>query len=347
MVVSLNPAPSKEVFQLLLNNTLETLESESKLKQELYLTTLGTKLEDVVAEIMTDKAKGTPFENSIELIGGQKFPDIIANKYYGVEVKTTKQNHWTTTGNSVMEGTRVDGIEKIYMLFGKMVSPIEFKCRPYEDCLSEVVVTHSPRYLINMNLESGNTIFDKLELPYETLRKEINPVKPIIEYYRKFLKPGDEVWWIDQDESKSSKLIIQLWNNLTVLEREELRIKAMVLFPEIFSNKLDKYSRLAVRLVNSENVVCPNVRDHFSAGGQGQFTWNGVIYYRIPKIIINLIQSIEKIKDNLQVIDDELLVKYWNDNVSNKNLQWINLIVENTKHFNLKFDLKEYLKEML
>ena len=136
---------------------------------------------------MTKFLIGTPFENSIELISGQRFPDIIANKYYGVEVKTTIKNHWTTTGNSVLEGTRVDGIERIYMLFGKMVSPIEFKCRPYEECLSEVVVTHSPRYLINMDLKEGNTIFDKLKIPYDTLRKEQNPVKPIIDYYRKRL----------------------------------------------------------------------------------------------------------------------------------------------------------------
>jgi hypothetical protein len=161
-------------------------------------------LENVVAEVMTEKAKGTPFENSIELISGQKFPDIIANKFYGVEVKTTKQNHWTTTGNSVLESTRVDGIERIYMLFGKMINPIEFKCRPYEDCLSDVVVTHSPRYLINMDLQAGQTIFDKLDIPYNTLRNFPNPIKPITDYYRQFLKPGEEVWWLDQEEPKST-----------------------------------------------------------------------------------------------------------------------------------------------
>jgi hypothetical protein len=214
MVISTNPEPIGEVFQLLLDNTIETLEQDSKRNQKEYLGYIGNKLENVIADVMIDKAVGTPFENTIELISGQRFPDIIANKYYGVEVKTTTQNHWTTTGNSVLEGTRVDGIERIYMFFGKMVSPIEFKCRPYEECLSEVVVTHSPRYLINMDLPNGETIFDKLSIPYDELRKYSNPVKPIIEYYRQFLKPGDQVWWMDQDESKSTGIIIQLWNNL-------------------------------------------------------------------------------------------------------------------------------------
>lgn len=112
MVVSINPEPNKEVFQLLLNNTVAFLKSDSKRKQEAYQKLLGNKLEDAVADVMIEKAKGTPFENSIELISGQRFPDIIANNYYGVEVKTSKQDHWTTTGNSVLEGTRVDGMKE-------------------------------------------------------------------------------------------------------------------------------------------------------------------------------------------------------------------------------------------
>lgn len=184
MVISKNPEPRKEIFQSLLDNTIAFLKSDSKKNQKTYETLLGNKLEGVVADIMSERAKGSPFENSIELISGQKFPDIIAKKYYGVEVKTSKQDHWTTTGNSVLESTRVEGVERIYMLFGKMVSPFDFKCRPYEECLSEVVVTHSPRYLIDMNLPAGQTIFDKLKIPYDTLRTSTNPIKPIVNYYK-------------------------------------------------------------------------------------------------------------------------------------------------------------------
>lgn len=114
MVISSNPIPNKLIFQSLLENTIQTLDLESKKNQAKYLDLLGNKLENVVADIMIEHAKDTPFENSIELISGQKFPDIIAKRFYGVEVKTTKQNHWTTTGNSVLESTRVDGIEKIF-----------------------------------------------------------------------------------------------------------------------------------------------------------------------------------------------------------------------------------------
>jgi len=328
----------------LLDNTIQTLLFESKTYLNKYLDLLGNKLENVVADVMAEKAMGTPFENSIELISGQKFPDIIANKFYGVEVKTTKQNHWTTTGNSVLESTRVDGIERIYMLFGKMVNPIEFKCRPYEDCLSDVVVTHSPRYLINMNLQIGQTIFDKLEIPYDTLRNFPNPLKSITDYYKQFLKPGEEVWWLDQEEPKSTGLIIKLWNNLPIETKKHYMLKSMILFPEIFSNRTDKFNRLAVWLVNSEGIVCPNIRDVFTAGGQGLIEWKQNHYSGIPQIIIRLSNSIDELKDLLNETDCEILEKYWSMPVKNKVNDWISMIRDNSKTLK-SINLADYLED--
>lgn len=120
MVVSINTEPNRPEFELLLTNTLETLREEAKKSQEIYLALNGVKLEEQVVSVMRHNARNTPFENSIELISGQKFPDIIANKFYGVEVKTTKSNQWKSTGSSVAEGTRKEGVERIFMLFGKM-----------------------------------------------------------------------------------------------------------------------------------------------------------------------------------------------------------------------------------
>lgn len=344
MVISSNPEPNKRIFQSLLDNTLQTLDLKSKKNQDKYLALLGNKLENVVADVMADRAKGTPFENSIELISGQKFPDIIANKYYGVEVKTTKQNHWTTTGNSVLESTRVDGIERIFILFGKMVNPVEFKCRPYEDCLSEVVVTHSPRYLINMDLQAGHTIFDKLDIPYDILRNYPNPIKPITDYYRQFLKPGEEVWWLDQEEPKSTGLIIKLWNNLPIESRKQYMLKSMILFPEIFSNRPDKFNRLAVWLVTSEGIVCPNIRDVFTAGGQGIIEWKKKQYSGIPHILIKLSNSIDDLKIILDELEIDILEKYWNLSIKNKVNDWIGLINENSKKI-MSLNLEAYLED--
>jgi hypothetical protein len=42
----------------------------------------------------------------------------------------------------------------------------------------------------------------------------------------------------------------------------------MTYFPELFGNSNDKFGRLAIWLVTREAVVCPNVRDLFTAGGK-------------------------------------------------------------------------------
>ncbi len=344
MVISSNPEPNKLVFQALLEKTIQTLDVESTKNTKKYLDLLGSKLENVVADVMSEKAKGTPFENSIELISGQKFPDIIANKFYGVEVKTTKQNHWITTGNSVLEGTRVAGIERIFMLFGKMAQPIKFKCRPYEECLSDIVVTHSPRYLINMELQTGQTIFNKIDIPYDTLRNLSNPIKPITEYYRQFLQPGEEVWWLDQEEPKSTGLIIKLWNNLPIETRKQYMLQSMILFPEIFSNRSDKFNRIAVWLVNSEGIVCPNIRDVFTAGGQGTIEWKGKQFFGVPKIIIRLSSSIGELKKLLYETDNGVLEKYWGRSVSNKTNDWIAMVRDHSQSLK-SIKLADYLKD--
>jgi hypothetical protein len=347
MVVSVNPIPSKEQFLSLLDNTLSTLSIESKKNEKKYLELLGSKLEGVVVDVMRQNAFGTDFEGSIELISGQKFPDIIAKKYYGIEVKTSKQNHWTTTGNSVLESTRVEGIERIYMLFGKMVQPIEFKYKPYEACLSDIVVTHSPRYLINMDLKVGETIFDKIKIPYDTLRNESNPIKSITDYYRKQLKPGEAVWWLDQEDTKPQSPIIRLWNNLPLNERRVLTISSMVLFPEVFSNHSDKYYRFSVWLVNDFGIVCPNSRDAFSAGGQGTLEYNNKKYNNIPKIITKLSDSLADIKEVIQSSRIQDLEHNWKIKITTPIEQWIELIVENTSHFKLEINLKQYLRDKL
>lgn len=351
MVVSLNPDPHKNEFNELLNSTIIELNKHAvKFPSKIGKLT-GNKLEPYVKDVMTDLAIGSHFENSIELISGQKFPDIVANKYYGVEVKTTTKNHWKTTGNSVMESTRVEDVERIFMLFGKLGKPIEFRSRPYEECLSEVVVTHSPRYLIDMNLEKGKTIFDKIKMPYDTLRQKDNPVKPIINYYKSKLKPGQDLWWIDNESEQSSNLIIDLWTNLDVKQKTDIKNKAMVYFPEVFSNRSDKFGRLAVWLVTREAIVCPNIRDLFTAGGKEDYLVNGKIYKDIPQIFIKLFKNLEDILEILINTSAIELNGFWNLKVSEKDKidKWIKLVGNNSKTIRgtEHLDIEKILKELI
>jgi hypothetical protein len=350
MIISANPEPNRKEFDFLLNSTIEELNSQAKKSAKTVSALTGNKLEPLVKDVMTDLAIGSPFENSIELIGGQKFPDIVAKKYYGVEVKTTTQNHWKTTGNSVLETTRVDDVERIFMLFAKLASPIEFRCRPYEECLSEVVVTHSPRYLIDMNLEKGKTIFDKIKTPYDTLRKNENPIKPIVAYYKSKLKPGEDLWWIDQENTKSSNLVIKVWNNLYITEKQELKNKAMVYFPELFSNSSEKFGRFAIWLVTREAIVCPNIRDMFTAGGKGKIVIGKNVFSNVPRIFLHLFENFDSIIETLILTSPSELSEHWGFKTTEKRKvsDWIELVAENSKKISdaKHLNIEEMLKTM-
>lgn len=328
MIVSANPTPELSEFDALLKKTLFTLNSQigtSANKIDLWA---GTKLEYYAADIMKEHAFGTAFENSIECTSGQSFPDIIAKKLYGVEVKTTIKNHWKTTGNSVKESSRIEDVERIFILFGKLGDPIEFRYRSYEECLSEVVVTHSPRYLIDMNLEINKTIFDKIGVPYDVLRKQENPIKNIVEYYKKGLKKGDDLWWIDSAEPQVSNLIIKLWTNLDDTDKSLIISKAYALFPELLSNNSEKYGRLALWLVTKQGVVCPSLRDTFSAGGKIIISTKKNIYPNAPRILYNLTKNISGIFSVLTSTSAEDLSEYWGYHTSEgtKIKDWINLV---------------------
>jgi hypothetical protein len=343
MIISVNPDPDRKEFDRLIDSTLNELNLQAKKSSKKVSTLLGRSLEPYVKDVMTDLAIDTVFENSIELIGGQKFPDIVAKKYYGIEVKTTTQNHWKTTGNSVLESTRIDNVERIFMLFAKLASPIEFRCRPYEEVLSEVVVTHSPRYLIDMNLEVGNTIFDKIKMPYDALRKSESPIRPIVEFYKNKLKPGEELWWMDA-ESKPSNIVIRIWNNLSAIEKKELKNRAMAYFPELFGNNNKKYGRLAIWLTTREAIVCSNVRDLFTSGGQQDYIIGKKIYKKVPRIFLNLFDNIPNVIETINSTSASELSEYWEMKTMEKNKisDWIHLVSEKARtmrdanHLNIK-----------
>ncbi|NMH24150.1 hypothetical protein [Flavobacterium solisilvae] len=348
MIISVNSDPNRSEFDLLLGSTIDELNIHAKKSTKKVATLLGRNLEPYVRDVMTDLAVGTIFENSIELIGGQKFPDIIAKKYYGIEVKTTTQNHWKTTGNSVLESTRVDNVERIYMLFAKLASPIEFRCRPYEEVLSEVVVTHSPRYLIDMNLEHGKTIFDKINMPYDTLRKKESPIKPIVDYYRSKLKPGEELWWMD-NQTDVGGLKLRFWNNISKKERDNLLVLGMIFFPEIFGKTQDKFNRFAFWLVSKHNIVCPNTRDPFTAGGTNDFSFNTRVYPKVSRIFLNLFNNIPNIIETILQTSAFELSEYWETKTTEKTkfFDWIDLVsehakkIQDTKHLDIKQILTE------
>ncbi len=265
MIVSVNSKPALSEFESLMSRTNILLNEDALKRPEYYVTRGGNPLEDDVKSALEECAKGTPFENTIEKISGQKFPDIVAAKFYGVEVKSTKENHWISTGSSILETTRLSDIERIYMTFGKLGgNPIEFLSKPYEECLYGIAVTHMPRYLIDMRLCHGETIFDKMGISYDELRQMDNPIAPVSKYYRSKLKPGESLWWAGDSADEAVSATVKLWKNVSLEEKRRFTVYGCVSFPEVFGGDYDRYALW----LTSQGVVDPHIRDQFSAGGQ-------------------------------------------------------------------------------
>ena len=146
-------------------------------------------------------------------------------------------------------------------------------CRPYEEVLYDIAVTHSPRYLINMELEREDTIFSKMGTTYDAFRKADDSIAKVRKYYRDkaLLERKIEMpWWITSDNTdKAQSFNIKLWNSLTALEKRDLQIKCMILFPEALSptSSKTKYNNTSLWLCSYNQVVNPNIRDMYSAGG--------------------------------------------------------------------------------
>ena len=108
--------PDDGAFEEVLARAVEALRREARERAALYASLSGSRLAGKVCEVLGRCAEGTPFEGAVRLVSGQRFPDIVVGGYYGVEVKTTQADHWKSTGSSVAEGTRVEGVERIYGL---------------------------------------------------------------------------------------------------------------------------------------------------------------------------------------------------------------------------------------
>lgn len=336
MIISNNKKPNKEEFKSVVFKANNFLNNDAKIREEYYLKRNAKKLEEDVYNALNTVTVGTPFEKTIELVSGQRFPDIIAGKYYGIEVKSSTNENWITLGGSVNESTRIEDVERIFLTFGKLVSPIEFCSRPYEDCLSEVVVTHYPRYKIDMKLRSGETIFDKMRITYDDLRNNQNPVKKIVEYYKTQLSEGESLWWIDntdKDESNnySTSIKVKLWRTLPQDTKQELMITGLAFFPELFSNSIKKYESFSLWLVSQHGIVSTSLRDTFTAGGQQRIKTTKGTFENMPQIIYKVFNNSSKIAMKINLAEKSLLKEYWKvRNINSDRIgQWIELVSQN------------------
>ena len=242
----------------------------------------------------------------IQYIGGHKFPDIVARinekQAFGIEVKTisTRNSSWKIMGGSIMESTRIPDVSRIHVFCARQ-KPFEIKYRSFEECVEDVAVTHSPRYMLDMDVSNNQSLFKRLGKTYDEIRHMKNPFdafKEFIVEQRKInlkkRKLEDDFWWyspnsnqIDslelEDQKFANKMVgleMQFWNQLTKDVQRFLRAYLLILFPNIIEGNYNDASKW---LLQTQGVINPSFRDTFSAGGRKCL--RGI---DVPKIIYNI-----------------------------------------------------------
>lgn len=79
----------------------------------------------------------------------QAFPDIAIGNF-GVEVKFTTNDTWRSVANSILETNRIESVEKIYLVFGKMGGKPEVRWGDYEQSVIHVRTSHVPRFEVEL-----------------------------------------------------------------------------------------------------------------------------------------------------------------------------------------------------
>ncbi len=312
-----------QAFDEFMSLTEDYLNDKTREDNSLFKTCRGHELERVALDALHEVSASTPFrKENIRLISGAKFPDIVAEQYYGVEVKSTQEDCWKSTGSSIVENTRVEDVANIYMLFGKLGGKrAEFRCLPYQDCLSSIAVTHSPRYLIDMELSAKRTptIFDKIGVAYDEFRllDENAKVARVRQYYKSQAQARGKIqmpWWMGDDTYSSP--VLSLFSDMSLKCRDEVVVRMFILFP--FDVLNGDYKRAALWMCSRYSVINPSMRDYFSAGGKVEELGGVRLPHKMPQVLRRLYRLRESIVALLQHPDAPLMqdIAYCWDDVS-------------------------------
>lgn len=326
-----------EIVSLLLRKSITYMNDIANISPNDYKKMSGNDIELFAYHSMVEVAPSVSFPTEkIDLVSGHIFPDILLHETkYGVEIKSTQKDAWTSTGSSIIESTRNTDTERVYLLFGKLGGIPEFRCKPYQQCLSNIAVTHSPRYLIDMNLKEKDNIFSKMQTDYEDFRTlgEAEKISYVREYYIKKARAENKYempWWMGE----STNINLSFYNDLPTSEKNILQVKACILFKSLYEEDTkNRYRPISLWLCNNYSLLCPNIRDEFSAGGKCTIINGERLTNPYPHIVKELLRCHEQIKYILRNPDEDIIRgihDFWDfafdeDNYYNS---WLNMVEE-------------------
>lgn len=241
------------------------------------------------------------------------FPDIVVNGF-GVEVKHTNKNSWRSVGNSIFEGMRDNDAKAIYVIYGKMGGWPEVRWARYEDCVTHVRMSHSPRFVIAM--EDSEQLFNAMGVSYAdfcVLSSE-DKMEHVRLYARSRLEEGERLWWLEDRDEHTLPMAVKIYRKLDTAQKRQYRAECALLCPEIVkgSRERSKYDRAGLYLITQHGVYAPQLRDLFSAGSVGARKGQ-----RGHKYIAEGLHDIEHEMSNAaEYLDSRLFVEYWGEDVS-------------------------------
>lgn len=135
----------KEKFECLLDECCTLLTCEAKEKRFSTAQQFENRVREELSEVgLHDGTFAIDFNPH-----PQAFPDIAIGEY-GVEVKFTLQDTWRCIANSVLETQRIEAVEHIYIVYGKMGGTPEVRWSEWEDSVVHVRTSHVPRFAWTM-----------------------------------------------------------------------------------------------------------------------------------------------------------------------------------------------------
>jgi hypothetical protein len=245
----------------------------------------------------------------------QAFPDIAVGNF-GVEVKFTLNDTWRSVANSVLETNRIESVEKVYLVFGKMGGTPEVKWDDYEKSVMHVRTSHVPRFEVEIAAE--HSLFKLMGVSYDAFR--VLPMEEKMRYIREYarsrLQKGERLWWLPDNANSEHTLPIQarLYTTLSMEEKTKLRAEAVLLCPGIVQSgrSKNKYDDVVLYLLTYHGVICHQARDLFSAGSvanPNNDDEGGIYIERALKLIEK-----EMIEAAL-TMNDALFMEYWGESV--------------------------------
>jgi len=246
---------------------------------------------------------------------GHHFPDvdlILNGIKYGVELKSRTNGSWSTNGNSVFESITGEGYEDIFLMFGSKIPKekrLLVRFAPYWKATSNIKVTHSPRFTIDMeNLEES--VFKSKE-EYDSLRS-MNEQKKV-QFLQNYLKENSigAKWYMTPTETISPIQFKDLSSN----QKTQLSVELLILFVDdlLIGSVRTKYARSAEYALENHFVTNRSFRDVFTSGGKKEY--NNILF---PKIVGTLVTLRDPLIQNLYNASSdffELSKAKWSENL--------------------------------